>query len=100
MTNNISQDRIENAGDATQRVNLDLDNPHWDDFAEAALQADDELRGDGWQPIESAPKDGTQVLLWRLGAKVAYIGKYRDYYPSPYPPTHRHPLPPAPESEA
>lgn len=72
-----------------------------------------------WQPIETAPKDGSAVLLTRLDAGGAWIGKYdpvyqsgyrpdnpwfslmlnRDYLPKPVKssvPTHWMPLPAAP----
>lgn len=29
-----------------------------------------------WQPIETAPKDGTRVLLWCAAERVAHIAKW------------------------
>ena len=33
----------------------------------------------GWQPIETAPQDGTQVLLWDDHRKVAISGRWERY---------------------
>lgn len=68
----------------------------------------------GWMPIESAPKDGTRVLIWQGEAYVAWFEReyawvshggawiserYRsDTYE--YAPTHWQPLPKPPVSEA
>jgi hypothetical protein len=66
---------------------------------------------DGWEPIETAPKDGTDILvalhLWNDPTKphtfevVAWDGEEwaSDSYPV-YPPTHWRPLPKPPVSSA
>lgn len=32
----------------------------------------------GWMPIETAPKDGTEMLLWEVGSNVPVIGSWYD----------------------
>jgi hypothetical protein len=59
-----------------------------------------------WQPIETAPKDGTDVLAWdgdsvslvwwSVGAKKWAWG---DFYLDAPAPTHWMPLPPPPEDK-
>jgi len=62
-----------------------------------------------WQPIETAPKDGTHVLLYvDKGAAVNITGGFWDNHPKcgcwiaggytrkQFPPTHWMPLPEAP----
>lgn len=50
----------------------------------AAFQAAWNRRAPEWQPIESAPKDGTYILL---GARCGtWIGKYKHVYQSGYKP--------------
>lgn len=67
-----------------------------------------ELSSPNWQPIETAPKDGTAVLLFTPG-KGRWIGSFEKRKPEwklagvsddprPERPTHWHPLPPPPES--
>ena len=77
--------------------------------------------GDGWEPIETAPKDGTTILVWsQLYGGVAVLAYWdSDKYaktPKPFwatssqryvgktaerkfPPTHWRPLPPPPVSK-
>ena len=43
------------------------------DAARAALESAGQVRGDGWLPIESAPKDGTTIIVFRPNANNKYI---------------------------
>jgi hypothetical protein len=59
----------------------------------------------GWQPIETAPRDGTPVLAWFQGsAVVAFLnprtGRWDDgdFYDDLGSPSHWMPIPPAPET--
>lgn len=83
------------------------------DWLVAALSSPDhadagKVEGDGWMPIESAPKDGTPVLAYQAGRYFKcwlecdqYEGGYfwQDEEDSEPSPTHWHPLPSAPASE-
>lgn len=68
----------------------------------------------GWQPIETAPQDGTQVLLIaRYPTNVAWSDQYHSWWhtravtedvhwarwPHTFPPTHWRPLPAPPEKQ-
>lgn len=48
----------------------------------------DKPQGDGWQPIETAPKDGTRIMLFCSGKYGAVFGHWnKDQYskkPRPY----------------
>lgn len=46
----------------------------------ASYTTNSPLSGDGWQGIETAQKDGTEVLLW-LGAPWSKVEKARWYEP-------------------
>jgi len=37
-----------------------------------------------WQPIETAPKDGTLVLTW--SARLCCVARWKDYEREPYKP--------------
>jgi hypothetical protein len=54
-----------------------------------------------WQPIDTAPQDGTRVLLWAEGK--CRVGNWI-YYPAdannPVAPTHWMPLPEPPSADA
>ena len=75
------------------------------------LTTEPEPTSGGWQPIETAPKDGTQVDVWcpELGggyrvadAWVDHAGNWRCYFDNnvrwAHQPTHWRPLPPAPDA--
>ena len=57
-----------------------------------------------WQPIETAPKDGTRILLWLEPTRIAMPFAWQDgrWMGDDYPlnmatPTHWMPIPPPPE---
>jgi hypothetical protein len=67
---------------------------------------------DAWQPIETAPRDGTRILVWWRGRRsqtMVRISRCTQPHGSPYvwvtdgtgrdtlEPTHWMPLPPPPE---
>ena len=37
-----------------------------------------EVEARQWQPIETAPKDGRDLLLWETGSYVPFVGAWRD----------------------
>jgi hypothetical protein len=51
----------------------------------------------GWRPIESAPKDGTRVLLW--DGRRQHVDWWNHGWWNTSRPTHWQPLPPPPEPD-
>lgn len=37
-----------------------------------------------WQPIDTAPKDGTPILLWDAESKSVNVGYWLDRYTQPF----------------
>ena len=69
-------------------------------FYERAQEAANRLEGldaEKWMPIETAPQDGTRVLLWAESkCRVGYWVYYPADAQNPVAPTHWMPLPPPP----
>mgnify|MGYP000894219903 CR=1 FL=1 len=72
-------------------------------YAEARAALSASPRREGWRPIETAPKDGTRVLLARVGIDAMHTAFWRgstwhcgglQYFNNP---THWQPLPSAPQ---
>jgi hypothetical protein len=65
---------------------------------------------EGWRPIETAPRDGTNVLVWRSGYNCVASAKRAKGLPANFPGNHEYPddathwmplpSPPAPDSVA
>ena len=83
--------------------------PHWDVYE--ALRELRAYRKDGWQPIETAPRDGTLILTFEasegiatsayrpdLAGNTGYVWFNPDHE-TPTCPTHWMPLPAAPEPQ-
>ena len=62
-----------------------------------------------WQPIDTAPRDGTVILIYRTGsgdqrATIAYVNENGDwscpeeFFLKRHPPTHWQPLPKPPSN--
>lgn len=99
-----------------------IDSDAWTDRADMGMRRETSLRAadrvlavlPGWQPIETAPMDGSRVLVWSLCEEEVVAAYWNaDKYnrkPNPYwdtdhhyidsmranPPTHWMPLPAAP----
>lgn len=105
VTDTDTDDRVERValaiGDAIWGTSARNDTPeNWDralTYARAAIAAADE-----WRPIETAPKDGTHILLGRKGEPVCE-GFYDDWsdgqWACDFTPTHWRPMPKAPEAK-
>lgn len=85
-----SDARVEAAAMALARMSygplaLASDAAEWREHARAVLQAADAVSaGAGWQPIETAPKDGKPVMLGSVDG--SWVGKWSPVYPSGYAP--------------
>lgn len=106
----IPDDIMQTARDAARRMTLEVDDdgrPYIpvDDIEEIAKSILDERnrRKDGWQPIETAPKDGTKVLVYTEYGRTFVAAWWEDYDDWRYhyegyvtKPTHWMPLPEPP----
>jgi hypothetical protein len=78
---------------------------HWRELADAAIAAYEAAQ---WREIESAPKDGTEILVWgdwtveepECMIMAQYDAEHGQWYEvlegCPFCPTHWRPLPPPP----
>jgi len=77
----------------------------WSELAKSALEA---AEAEAWEPIDSAPKDGTDIWLGRSGTDNGRLigfwyrpwGTWNYYSPGKlgFTPTHWRPIPPAPQA--
>lgn len=108
-------DAVEKARRGLRALSLEAPEPVVRDLtalvesAFAALRSPQEDAGDGWRPIEAAPKDGTRIICWGPRLSVAECewrpawagypaGWYRSNQPPEVHPTHWMPLPAPPEA--
>ena len=68
--------RCEHASHEDAVIYADISWGLWVDSAKAALAAAEQSR---WQPIETAPKDGTLILGWAINLRTSMIRFVRNH---------------------
>lgn len=52
----------------------------WEHARKLERERDEAREATAWQPIETAPKDGTRILLGRVGYPWVFAGLWNDAY--------------------